>query len=435
MRTMISDLQNHLGRIVTILGWITKSRLLKNVQFLVIRDNTGMAQITNPLDDGANELSAIIEGLPLESAIKVTGLIAPNDRVKLGNLEIIPSAIEVFSTAERPLPIQPTTALDQRLDWRFIDLRRQENLLVFRVQTLIEQAMREYWASQGFIEIHSPKLMGSASEGGSELFRVEYFGGTACLAQSPQFYKQMAMAAGFDNVFEIGPVFRANPSFTARHDTEFTSVDVEISWVDSHDDVMSFEERWLTHTLARVSEVYGTEIEKMFGTKVMVPKVPFPRIPMDEAYAILNRLGHHIPADYNGDLDPEGERRISTYVNEQFGHEFVFVTDYPVRVRPFYHMRYADRPDVTKSFDLLWKGLEITSGAQREHRYDVLVNQAGEKGVELSTIQFYLDFFRYGMPPHGGFGLGLTRMLMIMLGLKNVREVTFLYRGPNRLTP
>lgn len=436
MRTMTKDLNAHMGQTVTVVGWVAKVRSLKNVQFVVIRDNTGMAQITHSLDDAASEeLRDIIAGLSPESTIKVTGLVAPNESVKLGGLELIPGSITVYSKAEKPLPIQPTTALDQRLDWRFLDLRRPANLLVFRVQTLIEQTMREYWAAQGFIEIHSPKLMGSASEGGAELFKVEYFGGTACLAQSPQFYKQMAMAAGFDHVFEVGPVFRANPSFTPRHDTEFTSVDAEIAWVESHDDVMSFEERWLAHTLARVKEVYGEEIKRVFGVDVVVPKVPFPRIPMEEAYAILASQGHRIPEANGGDLDPEGERRISAYASEKLGHEFAFVTDYPVAVRPFYHMRYTDHPGVTKSFDLLWKGLEITSGAQREHRYDVLARQAEEKGVELGSIQFYLDFFRYGMPPHGGFGLGLTRVLMIMLGLKNVREVTFLYRGPTRLTP
>ena len=299
----------------------------------------------------------------------------------------------------------------------------------------VEHAMRVFWRSEGFIEIHSPKLMGSASESGAELFSVKYFDRTAYLAQSPQFYKQMAMAAGLGRVFEIGPVFRANPSFTTRHDTEFTSVDVELSWIESHEDVMSFEERWLRHVLTTVKDEFSDLIKATFNVEVVVPEIPFPRVTMDEAYEILNKASHRTGRDTKGDLDPEGERLLHQHIYEKTGHEFVFVTNYPAIVRPFYHMRYPDRPHITKSFDLLWKGLEITTGAQREHRYATLLKQAEEKGVKTESIKYYLDFFRYGCPPHGGFGFGLTRMLMVMLGLKNVREATYLYRGVNRLTP
>jgi aspartyl-tRNA synthetase len=329
-------------------------------------------------------------------------------------------------------PVEPNSEV--RLNWRFLDLRRPEIALIFQVQTALEHAMREYWIKEGFLEIHSPKLMGSPSEGGAEVFPFEYFGRTAYLAQSPQFYKQMAMAAGFDRVFEIGPVFRADPSFTARHATEFTGLDMEMSWIDSHEDVMAFEERWLVYSLEQVKQEYGDSIRETFGIEVSVPAVPFPRVSMQEAREIIAGKGHVIPLE-RGDLDPPGERLIAEYAMERFGHEFVFVTDYPVDVRPFYHMRYVDTPHVTKSFDLLWRGIEVTTGAQREHRYDVLVAQAREKGLSLEPIQFYLDFFKYGCPPHGGFGAGLARMLMVLLNQSNIREVTFLFRGPTRLHP
>ena len=293
--------------------------------------------------------------------------------------------------------------------------------------------MREFWQQQGFVEIHSPKLMGTASESGAELFQLDYFGQKASLAQSPQFYKQMAMAAGLDRIFEIGPVFRANPSFTSRHDTEFTSIDVEISWIESHEDVMKFEEALLYHTLSRIAEVHGVEIKERFGLSVVVPNLPFPRISLSEARRILAERGHVIA--HKEDLDPPGERGLAEYIREQHGHEFVFVTDYPIEVRPFYHKRHENDQTLTKSFDLLWKGLEVTTGAQREHRVDVLSKQALEKKIPLESIRHYIDFFRYGCPPHGGFGLGLTRLLMILLDRKNVREVTYLYRGPNRLFP
>ena len=292
--------------------------------------------------------------------------------------------------------------------------------------------MREFWISNGFVEIHTPKLMGSPSEGGAELFTLDYFGQTASLAQSPQFYKQMAMAAGMDRVFEIGPAFRADPSFTPRHSTEFTSVDMEISWIDSHDDIMTFEEVWLCHVLQTVKEKHGKEIAERFGVEVVVPSLPFPRVTLQEAQRLLKELGHIPPADAkSGDLDPQGERLLCEYAREHYGHEFIFVTDYPVGVRPFYHMRKQDNPNETKSFDLLWKWMEITTGAQREHRYDVLVKQAQEKGVDLGSINFYLDFFKFGCPPHGGFGFGLARVLAAMLNQKSIRDVVFLHRGPN----
>jgi aspartyl/asparaginyl-tRNA synthetase len=296
--------------------------------------------------------------------------------------------------------------------------------------------MREFWISHGFVEIHTPKIMGSPSEGGAELFTLEYFGQTASLAQSPQFYKQMAMAAGMDRVFEIGPAFRADPSFTPRHSTEFTSVDMEMSWVESHDDIMEFEEAWLCHVLKTVKAKHGPEIAEIFGVEVVIPSRPFPKVTMDKAQKILQAKGYLPPEDTKkGDIDPQGERLLCEYAREEFGHEFIFVTDYPVDVRPFYHMRKEDEPNETKSFDLLWKWMEITTGAQREHRYAVLVAQATEKGVSLESIQFYLDFFKFGCPPHGGFGFGLARLLAAMLNQKSIRDVVFLHRGPNRLIP
>lgn len=433
-RTLISELKNHIGNEVKIQGWIQVLRDQKTMQFLVIRDHTGLVQVAherklNP--DLANRLSAIT----VESAVSVMGLVIKNEKVKLGQIEIGLKDLVVENLSDRVLPISNDSSLDIRLDWRFLDLRLPRNLLIFQIQTTIEQAMRSYWQTNGFIEIHSPKLMGAPSESGAELFKLEYFGRYAYLAQSPQFYKQMAMSAGFDRVFEIGPVFRANPSFTSRHDTEFTSVDVELSWIDSCEEVMSFEEHWLQNILTIVAEKHGDEITKTFGVDIIPPQIPFPRISMLDAHQIVKQTGYILPVEGKGDLDPEAERILARYVQSKFGHEFVYVIDYPSSVRPFYHMRYDDRPDVTKSFDLIWKGLEITTGAQREHRYEILVRQALEKGLSLDPIKYYLEFFKYGCPPHGGFGFGLTRMLMVMLGIKNVREVTYLYRGPNRLDP
>jgi nondiscriminating aspartyl-tRNA synthetase len=434
-RTPIADLGEHVDEQVTIRGWVQVVRDQKRMQFLVVRDESGSAQAILGKEDPPSALNEEISALAAESAVTVSGKVVADERVKLGGLELQLDGLTVDSPAEPELPIAVDSALDKRIDWRYLDLRRPDRRLIFEVQSTVEHAMREFWRREGFIEIHTPKMMGSASESGAELFKVEYFERMAYLAQSPQFYKQMAMAAGFGKVFEIGPVFRANPSFTSRHDTEFTSVDVELSWIDSHEDVMAFEEAWLAHVLAAVKQAQGEAIEATFGTELIVPSVPFPRVTLDQAKEWLREAGHDSVPGPGHDLDPPSERAFSAIVKERFGHEFAFVTEYPTSVRPFYHMRFADRPTVTKSFDLLWKGIELTTGAQREHRYEQLLAQAAEKGVETGPIQYYLDFFRFGAPPHGGFGFGLTRLLMQLLGQENVREVTFLYRGPNRLEP
>lgn len=433
-RTPIASLASKDGQLVRICGWAETIRDQKKMQFLVVRDHTGSVQVVHEKAKN-EEMAETIKGLASESAVEITGLIVMNEAVKLGGVEITIESIKVVNKATAILPLDKDSNSETRLDWRFLDLRRPQNLLIFQVQTAAEMAMREFWAQEGFIEIHSPKFMASPSESGAELFEVKYFDRKAFLAQSPQFYKQMAMAAGFDRVFEVGPVFRANPSFTSRHDTEFTSVDVEFSWIESHEDVMHLEERWLQYVLRAVKAKYGDAIKTHFGTEIVVPEIPFPRVTMAEAYEILEGMGHQIERGEKGDLDPEGERLLCRHFLNKNGHEFVFVTEYPISVRPFYHMRPDTNPSLTKSFDLLWNGLEVTTGAQREHRYDILAAQAKEKGLSLEPIQYYLDFFRFGCPPHGGYGFGLTRMLMIMLGAKNVREVTFLYRGVNRLTP
>lgn len=431
-RTLVGSLAHTEGA-VKIQGFVETVRDQKRMQFLTVRDHTGAVQVVHDKSDGDASITQTIAVITSGSAVEIIGQVIIDPKVKLGGLEIHIGTIEVVSAAETPLPIAPDSSSEKQLDWRFLSLRRPENLLIFKVQTLLEQAMREFWKDNGFLEIHSPKLTPAATESGAELFTVPYFGMQACLAQSPQFYKQMAMAAGFDRIFEIGPVFRANPSFTTRHDTEFTSVDMEIAWITSHEDVMQIEETWLAYVLSRVANEYGSQIEKVFGVKVVIPTIPFPRISLEEARKILAAQGHII--SHKEDLDPAGERMLARHILEKNEHEFVFVTEYPTSVRAFYHMRPEGNPESTKSFDLLWKGLEITTGAQREHRYDVLKRQAEEKGIDTETIRDYLNFFRYGCPPHGGMGVGLTRLLMIMMNRSSVREVTYLFRGPNRLTP
>ncbi|MGA9398834.1 MAG: aspartate--tRNA(Asn) ligase [Anaerolineaceae bacterium] len=437
-RTNIADLKTKFGQPVKIQGWLQTLRDQKRMQFLILRDPTGAVQIVNEREHDP-ELAARISALTPESALTITGTPVVNAIVKLGGLELQLENLAVENAALSPLPFEPfgdtLPELDYRLDWRYMDLRRPVNALFFRIETAVVRTMREYWLKKNFIEMHSPKIMGSPSESGAELFTIEYFDRKAYLSQSPQFYKQMAMAAGFERIFEIGPVFRADPSFTSRHMTEFTGVDVEFSWIESHHDVMTFHENWLQYVYQAVKEEYGPAIQEHFGKELIVPEVPFPKLTMAEAYAVLKAQDYKLPPERKGDIDPGGERLLGEYIKQKYNHEFVFVTDWPIGVRPFYHMRHPDKPELTRSFDLLGAGLEVTTGAQREHRYEVLVKQAQEKGLGLEAIQFYLDFFKYGCPPHGGFGLGLSRLLMIMLGLPNIREAVYLFRGPTRLHP
>lgn len=443
-RTLVSQLQSREDGTVTVSGWVETVRDQKKVQFVILRDETGAVQLVNPATrpdpDGAEQdaaalaLTALISELSTGTFLTVTGELKHDERVKLGGVEIKIATLDIAAAALPETPIAVDSGLDKRMDWRFIDLRQRRNNLVFRIQTTLEHAMRTYWIERDYVEIHSPKLMSTPAEGNAELFALEYFGDqTAYLAQSPQHFKQMAQAAGFGKVFEIGDVFRADPSFTSRHATEFTSIDAEISWIDSYEDVAAMQEELLAAAFQAVKDKHGDEIKELFDIDVVVPTLPFPRIPLAEAREIVKARGYDIPRT-DGDLDPEGERQISAHVRETFGHQFVFITDYHPEIRPFYHMRNPET-GLTNSYDLLFQGTEITTGAQREHRIDVLEAQALEKGLSLEGLEHYLDFFRYGIPPHGGFGMGLARVLMLMLGQDSIREVTFLFRGPTRLAP
>ncbi|MDO5051973.1 MAG: aspartate--tRNA(Asn) ligase [Pseudoclavibacter sp.] len=433
-RTLIADLADLDDAPVTVRGWVETVRDQKKVQFVVLRDESGELLLVNPRMPELESISEAISGLAHGTFLTVHGELKHDERVKLGGLEVRIAELRVESEAIPETPIDEDTAIDKRLDWRFLDLRTERNNLMLRAQTDFLHALRSFWVERGFIEVFTPKLMASASESKAELFRVDYFERPAYLAQSPQLYKQMAQSAGLGKIFEVGPVFRADPSFTSRHATEFTGVDAEISWVDSHEDVMRLQEELMAAGLAAVRDRWGERIRELFGVEVVVPSLPFPRIPLLEAREIVERRGHRIERD-DLDLDPEGERQIAAHVAEELGHEFVFLTDYPASIRPFYHMRHEQDPSLTRSYDLIWKGVEITTGAQREHRVDVLEEQIREKGLDPAEISFYLDFFRYGVPPHGGFGMGLNRVMMLLLGLPSIRETTFLFRGPNRLTP
>ena len=440
-RTYIADVRG--GQQVKIQGFVENLRDGKSMAFLVIKDITGVMQVTVEKEK-APQVAEAVSRLTLDSVVTVIGQAVENEYVKLGGIEVRPEEILIESLAEA-LPINrkeiPATkkrkaversSIDQRIDYRWVDLRTEENQMLFKVQTCLVAAMREFLLQRNFLEIHTPKLIGAASESGSEVFEVKYFDRNAYLAQSPQFYKQMAMASGLERIFEVGPVFRAEKSFTSKHTTEFTGFDLEFSYIESFRDVMKMEEELLTYALSVVKEKYGEDIERLFGLPLVVPTTPFPVVTLRELYDGLEKdFGYVVDESEKGDLTTEAEKLSYEWVKKHYDHEFLFVTDYSAEKRAFYHMR--DENGVPQGYDLIWRGVEITTGAQREHRYDVLKKQAEEKGL-AEDVKFYLEFFRYGCPPHGGFGLGVDRLTMLLLGM-GIKEVMFLFRGPNRLTP
>ena len=431
-KVYVKDLKKHLGKEILFSGFVDTIRDKKWVMFVILRDSTGKLQMTiEKSEDSNKKLLDIMSNVSVESTIKVAGTLNENEAVKLGGMELIPSKIEVTSKADT-LPFDYNNLdgvnIDTRLDFRWLDIRNEKNMLIRQIESTLIEGMREFLYKEEFTEIHTPKLIGTASESGSEVFEVKYFDRKAYLAQSPQFYKQMALASGLDRVFEVGPVFRAENSNTNRHATEFTGFDLEFAHIDSYEDVMDFEEDLLIAGLSKVKK-----IKEVFGTEVIIPTKPFPRMALKDLYQEFHdRYGFDIPTEDVGDMNAEAEKLTYKLAMEKYNSEFMFIVDYAATKRPFYHMR--DENGKLQGYDLIWRGTEITSGAQREHRYEELCKNAAEKGLG-KDVEFYLQFFKYGCPPHGGFGIGLDRLTMLLLGLPSLKEAQFIFRGPNRLNP
>lgn len=438
MNILAKELKNYYGKKITYEGFVDSIRDLQWVMFIVLRDSTGKLQVTIEKSNEDNKkLLEIMSNVTVESTIKVTGILNENEKVKLNGMELIPDDIEVTSLCDGIIPVNYKTPenvnLDTRLDYRFLDLRSDKNILMFKIESTLVQYMREYLYNNNFTEIHTPKLIGAASESGSEVFEVKYFDRKAYLAQSPQFYKQMAIAGGFDRVFEVAPCFRAEDSNTSRHSTEFTSFDVEFAHIDSFEDVMNLESEMITYAFKKVKELYDDEIEKVFGSKIIIPKMPFPRMKLKDVYDELEkRYGYKVSDEEKNDMTTEAEKLSYKLAQDKFDSEFLFITEYPAEKRAFYHMR--NEKGILQGYDLIWRGVEITSGAQREHRYNEIVKNAKEKGLG-KDVKFYLEFFKYGCPPHGGFAIGVDRLTMLLLNIPTLKESELVFRGPNRLNP
>lgn len=443
-RVLAADVPKYIDQVVSLSGWVHAIRDLGGLTFLIIRDRSGMIQCVFErgkvvMSSESNRPDSLDEEdnlINLESAVSVTGTVRAEERAPQ-SVEVYLNSIRVINRAldAPPFEINKTNlraGLDVQLQNRVMSLRHATYHAIFRVSAEIVRVFREFLRSQGFIEIFSPKIVAAGAEGGSQLFPVDYFGKRAYLAQSPQFYKQMGVAAGFERVFETGHAYRAEEHNTSRHLNEYVSLDLEMGFIRDENDIMDLEEEFLKALVREFNDNCKRDFELLGSSIPVVSKIP--RIPLADAIRIIEKeYGYKQGA--SSDLDPEGERLICQYSEKHFGSEFIFITHFPRSVRPMYAMPDDKNPSLTKSFDLLFRGLEVTTGGQRIHDYAMLVNSMKERGLDPDNFSDYLKIFRYGMPPHGGLAIGLERLTARLLGLSNVREASLFPRDRDRVTP
>lgn len=374
-----------------------------------------------------------LSSLKLESVVSIVGIVKKSNN-SLNPFEILVESFEIISEAHE-LPIELNKKeldvnLDTILNNRAISIRHEKVNSIFKIQNIIVQSFREFLINKGFTEIFTPKIVAEGAEGGTEVFKVEYFEKTAYLAQSPQFYKQMMVGAGFERVFEVAHVYRAEQHNTSRHLNEYISMDLEIGFINDEFDIMNLEEDLIKFILKAI-EVKGKEYLKILNVNIPKIDVSIPKIELNEAIEILKKV--YGKGDLEGDLDPEGEKLICKYAKEKYGCDFIFLTNYPKRKRPMYTMPFEEQG--TRSFDLLFKGVEITTGGQRINDYNMLIKSIENKGLNPKDYESYTDIFRYGMPKHGGLAIGLERITTQLLNLENVREASLIPRDRTRITP
>ncbi len=422
MRVLVSELPKHEGEEVEVWGWLHWRRDLGGIQFALIRDRSGVVQVVLP---GGGRLP-----LP-ESVVRARGRVVRSEKAP-GGFEIHSEGLELLAPAEKPTPVEipkeewranPETLLT----YRYVTLRGEKARAPLKIQAALVRGFRQYLDAQGFTEIFTPKIVKAGAEGGSNLFEVDYFGEPAYLAQSPQLYKQI-MVGVYERVYEVAPVWRAEEHATSRHLNEYLSLDVEMGFIEDEEDVMALEEALIQAMLEEAKTSAAREIELLGAQWPKVPKT-FPRVPYAEAKKIVKELGVGMGAD----LNDAAERALGEYFSEKYGTDFIFVVDYPEEVRPFYTMPKGD--GLTRGFDLLFRGLEITSGGQRIHQPELIIEQLKKKGMNVEAFKDYIEVFRYGMPPHGGFAIGAERFTQKLLGLPNVRYARAFPRDRHRVTP
>ena len=419
------------GDEITVVGWVHEVRDLGGLTFLLLRDRSGILQVKFEKETLSSETLSILDQLYRESVVLLTGTVVPEKRAPTG-IEMVPETIEILSLSDPNLPLDPsgkvTSELSTRLDKRCIDLRRIETRAIFEIRSEIQRSIRQRFYDIDCIEINTPKIVATGTEGGTDLFPIAYFGKEAFMNQSPQLFKQLVAGGGVERVFEIGPIFRAEEHNTTRHLNEATSIDFEAAFID-HEMAMEVAEDIISIAYHSVSENCPQQLHTLGLDGLSIPETPFPRISYDSAIEIANGSSDlSEPLEWGDDLSTQAERIIGSTMDTHY-----FITDWPSEIKPFYIQNYDESPEISKGFDLMHPLMELVSGGQREHRHDSLIDALQNQGLNPGDFEFYVDMFRYGMPPHSGWGMGADRLVMSMLQLENVREVVLFPRDRNRL--
>lgn len=432
----IAELANHINKQVIVNGWVHDVRILGGINFILLRNKEDIVQITAPKTKVQDSLLKQIFTLHQEDVISIEGKVVQNKESKYQGLEIIPEKIRTINKSQTPLPLDPRGVtpvnMDTRLDWRSLDLRKKENQAIFIIQAKLQEGMEDFLKKQGFIRVWTPSLLGGAAEGGSEVFQTPYFGKQAYLRQDPQLHRQLLIAAGFDKLYDLGPSWRAELSDTPNHLSEHRTIAPEFAFLSDEKDMMELEQQTCAAAIKKVIEVCEKEL-KILNKELQVPKTPFPELRFPKIYEILKE--HKKNLEVGSDLDRESEKILSAYIKEKHKSDFFFVNRFPSKVKPFYVMRVDEDPTWARSVDMVYKGLELSSGGQREHRYEKIIEQAKEKQMNLEALKWFTEIFRYGIPPHGGFSIGIERFTMKLLDLTNVKDAVLFPRYITRMLP
>jgi nondiscriminating aspartyl-tRNA synthetase len=430
-----SDLSKRAGKKVHLAGWVHDVRVLGGISFVLLRNSKGIVQVAAPKKAVPEAITEAIAVLHQEDVIIVEGVVKESKAARHG-FEVVPSSVEVVSKAAVPLPLDPRgvtpASLDTRLLWRSLELRRPEASAVFKIEDAVIQGFEDFLRGEGFMRAFTPSIIGGVSEGGSEVFKLDFYGKAAFLRQDPQLHRQLTIAGGFDRIYDLGTNWRAELSHTPRHLSEHRTIAPEMAFISDERDTMRMEERMVAAGVKQVIDDCGAELQTL-KLDLKVPKTPFPEVAFPAAYETLEKLGMKVPR--NQDIDEGSQRALSDHVKNETGSEFFFLNRFPSAAKPFYVMHVDDEPEFARSVDLVYKGLELSSGGQREHRHDKIVAQIKEKGFDAAGLRWFTEPFRYGVPPHGGYSFGIERFVAYLLGIQNIKEAVLFPRDPETLQP
>ena len=430
-----ADLKGRIGRQVRLEGWVHDIRVLGGISFVLLRSSRGIVQLAVPKKSVEASLFAKVSELRQEDVISCLGEVKESRAARMG-FEIVPSSVEVIAKAAAPLPLDPRgvtpASLDTRLEWRSLELRRPETSALFLIENALVQGFEEYLQGSGFIRAFTPSIIGGVSEGGSEVFRVDFYGKDAYLRQDPQLHRQLTIAGGFDRIYDLGTNWRAELSHTPRHLSEHRTIAPEIAFIADERDTMRLEEEMTVHGVEKAIKRCPDQLA-LLKQEPEMPRTPFPELRFPEIYDTLEKLGRSLPRGQ--DIDDPSLRVLAAQVKEETGSDFFFLNRFPSAAKPFYVMRVDEEPEFARSVDLVYKGVELSSGGQREHRHDKIVSQIKDKGYSTKGLEWFTEPFRYGVPPHGGFSFGIERFTAYLLGIENIKEAALFPRDPERLQP